>query len=132
DANDLPYSSVFLQSFEAKHTYRRFWEPMPFPRNDYKTLYACCGFGFTVITTPGAFIVEHFRNHYFQLGLLAHFHRASLLRFSKRFNDVMLLEPESHWDRLQDVRREFAEFISTSWFHEISNQEQGRELFELW
>jgi len=130
----LPYSRSFFESFEKNCIYRRYWDPND--KHGYKTLYMCCGYGFTTIVQPGLFgevLLGHFRHHYFQLGLLAHFHRASLLRFSRRFNEVLLAKDAStHPERMRALRREFATFVATSWFHEVSNQEQGRELFDFW
>ena len=133
EAAKEPYNPKFFEDFAKKFLYTRFWEPDTPGGN--KTLYMCCGYGFTAVVQPGFFgelIREHFRHHYFQLGLLAHFHRASLLRFSRRFNEVLLCDPDEHSEKTRALRREFATFVSTSWFHEVSNQEQGRELFELW
>ncbi len=31
-----------------------------------------------------------------------------------------------------EVRREFADFVNRYWFHEVSNQEQAKELFSWW
>lgn len=127
------YSPAFLATFERDYCYARFWDPDS--NNWMKTLHMCCGYGFTTITTPGgAFLLEHFRHHYFQLGLLVHFHRSTLLQFSSLFTSVMPTDEtgEQPYRRLLEVRRQFARFVSTSWFHEVTNQEQGRELFDLW
>ncbi len=133
----LPYSEKFLKHFEEDFAYTRFWNPDPSPGNRLKTSYTCSGYGFTVIAAAAddysKTLLEHFRHHYFQIGLLAHFHRAALLRFSNRFNQVMKgSEDGNHYERLLAERKEFGRFISSSWFHEASNQEQGRELFEFW
>ena len=132
----LPYSPRFYpgSEFEKRFMYQRFWDPDA--KNGRRTLYLCCGYAFTALTAlgdPGDRIRSHFRHHYFQLGLLVHFHRASLLRFSRRFNHAL---PRNRKDEragaIRELRREFARFVATSWFHEVSNQEQGRELFQWW
>jgi hypothetical protein len=136
DEASSPYSPLFYpgSEFDGRFLYQRFWEPAASVGN--RTLYMCCGYAFTALTAPGRpgdRIRSHFRHHYFQLGLLAHFHRASLLRFSRRFN---LALPRNRRDErpgaIRELRREFARFVATSWFHEVSNQEQGRELFKWW
>jgi hypothetical protein len=33
---------------------------------------------------------------------------------------------------LVQVRREFADFVNEYWFREVSNQDQGKELFQWW
>jgi hypothetical protein len=134
DAAHYPYNPKFLADFEKQFLYTRFWEPdRP---GGHKTLYMSCGYGFTALMKNDGLsdtvLREHFRHHYFQLGLLAHFHRASLLRYSRRFNAALLNDPDSHPKEMRDLREQFGRFIATSWFHEVSNQEQGRELFELW
>jgi hypothetical protein len=123
---DLPYGREFLAKFEEEHCYDRFWSK----DQGLTTRYMCCGYGFTLLTDNGWFATnvlrDHFRHHYFQLGLLAHYHRASLLRFSRR-----LSEADTHIKR-REVRMAFADFTNQHWFREVSNQDQGRELFRLW
>ena len=131
--NAYPYSPVFLNNFKENYCYLRYWNDDGSPGNWMNTLYMCSGYSFTALVGPySSFLLEHFRNHYFQLGLLAHFHRATLLRFSRRFNAVSHVGSEQSWKDLRIVHAEFATFLSASWFHEVSNQEQGRELFDFW
>ena len=142
NSNDFPYGRRFLADFEQKHCYDRFWNPPhgQDARDEWRsTRYLCCGYNLAIVTKPfglGDHILSQFRHHYFQLGLLAHFHRASLLKYSRRLT-VAVAEAENPgegkpWESLARVRREFADFINQYWFREISNQEQGKELFHWW
>ena len=136
----LPYGERFLSDFEEKNCYDRFWNPPESGEGDSYTArkdkewrftrFLCSGYNFAVITKASSYgltVLDHFRHHYLQLGLLAHFHRASLLRYSRRLTEAAVPGGE-----LKQVRREFANFINQYWFREISNQEQGKELFGLW
>jgi hypothetical protein len=100
------------------------------------TRFLCSGYGFTFLGQAGTEFVEdaangllaHFRHHYFQLGMIAHFHRASLLHFSRRFSEIV----QSGTVKDEKLNRNFARFVTGYWFNEVSNQMQGRELFEFW
>jgi len=129
---DWPYSPQFLADFQ-KHCYDRYWDKKHNENSWMTTRYLCCGYAFTVlgcskaqfVTDEWSGLLSHFRHHYFQLGLLAHFHRASLLRFSRRFAD-------SVGQRESTLNHEFADFVAGYWFNEVSNQVQGQELFQFW
>lgn len=131
-SDEYPYSPQFLSDF-AKHCYDRYWDKLN-PKNSWMTTrYLCCGYAFTIIgcstnkcvMDEKSGLLAHFRHHYFQLGLLAHFHRSSLLRFSRRFSNS-IREYEAKLDHA------FADFATGYWFNEVSNQTQGQELFQLW
>jgi hypothetical protein len=136
DSSRTPYAAAFLKDFPVKHCYDRFWDPSSPHDSGFTTRYLCCGYSFTVIAKSGEWFVDvklknDFRHHYFQLGLLAHYHRASLLRFSRRFNETNA-GPGGDLEELRNTQSEFADFIANHWFHEVSNQEQARELFSWW
>jgi len=125
-----PYATRFLNDFSSRFCYDRFWDPETSGHEWMCTRYLCCGYAFTVVTMEGNdFLLNHFRRHYFQLGLIAHFHRASLLIFSDRLSEVAKAAPAK---RIQDLQLEIALFVSEFWFKEVSNQDQARELFDLW
>lgn len=135
-SESLPYSKHIFGDFEEKYLYRRFWEPESDPDTWLTTLYMNCGFAFSMLVKAGFWsnkLLNDFRHHYFQMGLLAHFHRAALLRFSRRMSEVMLEDQhEEMYKKLRSIRLELAEFVNSQWFHEVSNQMQGRELFAWW
>ena len=84
----------------------------------------------------------HFQHHYFKLGLIAHFHRVSLLNFKVRIANALEewraagADAEQGWTRfaraLAVLQRDFLMFRNMYWFTELTNQIQGRELFDLW
>jgi len=130
------YSPEFLSDFVQKHCYDRYWDATN-PINAWMTTrFLCSGYGFTFLGQADPKFVEngangllaHFRHHYFQLGLIAHFHRASLLHFSRRFSQSVHLITEEN----EGLNRDFARFVTGYWFNEVSNQMQGSELFHFW
>jgi len=130
------YSPEFLREFVQKHCYDRYWDAKNPSNNWMTTRFFCSGYGFTFLGQAGNGFVEdgangllaHFRHHYFQLGLIAHFHRASLLHFSRRFSESVQVEARKD----ETLNRDFARFVTGYWFNEVSNQMQGRELFQFW
>lgn len=74
----MPYSSGFLQDFDAKYCYDRYWSPTE-PDGPMLTRYLNCGYGFTVVA-DGTFKIlrDHFRNHYSKMGVITHFQKAWL------------------------------------------------------
>jgi hypothetical protein len=159
NSQDLPYAPAFLASFEEQYCYDRFWNPPPAQAQDRlgqilpqqeldwrHTRYMCCGYNFAVVTASrSSFLAGHFRHHYFQLGLIAHFHRASLLKYSRRLTEAASIPgvddsstnsigsgSQANWQKLSEVRGEFANFVNQYWFREVSGHEQGKELFRFW
>jgi len=152
DSFELPYGQRFLEDFEKRFCYDRFWqepdatsvgslrEYVARKNREWRfTRYVCTGYHFGTITKPdgwGLVILSHFRHHYFQIGLLATFHRASLLKYSRRLTDAATRADhragDERWEPLIQVRKEFADFVNQYWFREVSNQDQGKELFQWW
>ena len=130
------YSPLFLKDFAERHCYDRYWDDKNPDNLCMSTRYLCSGYGFTILGCANSDFVNNedsgllafFRHHYFQLGLIAHFHRASLLQFSRRFSESVQRETE----RDEGLNRDFARFVTGYWFNEVSNQMQGSELFQFW
>ncbi|MFZ4702040.1 MAG: hypothetical protein ACOYMG_18500 [Candidatus Methylumidiphilus sp.] len=152
-STELPYAESFLNDFEANHCLDRFWDPSmrhvdSFYQNSpgenaLSTRYLCSGNGFVMIGKdgPGSFTdgknggLAHFRRHYFQMGLIAHFQRTTLLLCSQALAEAAA-NVESHElnPRYEDIRvilERFHAFIHRVWFREVSSQTPGRELFSL-
>lgn len=139
-----PYAEKFLKNWDADQTYERFWneqklEGQPF---DMTTRYLCCGYAFVMVGKADGFfdnphvMRHHFRAHYFKLGLIAQFQRASLLSFSDQLSNAIIKKDRGD-DRLfrielKRIQNDFLTFRSRFWFTEVSNHVQGRELFEFW
>jgi len=146
----LPYAHGFLENFEKDYCYDRYWDIQkaycedPADRDStwMTTRYLCCGYGFVMIgrddekderpiyTDRQNGLLSHFRRHYFQMGLVAHFHRAALLLFSDRLSKAVT--SESLHENITAVLEKLLRFTHCYWFREVSNQVQPRELFALW
>lgn len=158
-SDSLPYSHDFLKDFEKNHCYDRYWDPVKetvferhFVPNNRRvswmsTRYLCSGYGFVIVgqEKPGGIftdgqngILAHFRRHYFQMGLIAHYHRAALLAFSDALSqavaerDAKRQTPEQFHEAINKVLDGLLSFTHRYWFREVSNQLQARELFTLW
>lgn len=147
----LPYAHDFLEDFESKHAYDRFWEK---GHCEHTTRYLCSGYNFVVLAKDGgpeawsflrAHLQTHFRRHYFQIGLLCHHQKAALLTLSDavsgavdRFAADLTASPDDPQPR--DALRKAMErlhgralaFTHRFWFTDITNQIQGQELTALW
>ena len=95
-ADTLPYSTAFLKDFENNHCYDRFWDTITRGHKWMRNRFLCSGYGFVYVgDTSTRFFMNketgahaHFRHHYFQMGLIVHFHRAALLCFSDKLSNV--------------------------------------------
>ena len=151
----LPYAHGFLVNFEEKYCYDRYWDPEKnYLRDDpsanqpddhwLTTRYLCCGYGFTMVGKQdnGGFFTDgkngalsHFRRHYFQMGLIAHFHRAALLLYSDALSRAVAeYDPgtEAFHQEISTILQRLLHFTHRYWFREVSNQVQPRELFTWW
>lgn len=145
-----PYAREFLDARRSDYVYERYWREDA--RDDaggltLNTRYLCSGFQFVAVGSVNNpifrdVVQDHVRRHYFRLGLLAHYHRAALLKFADEMAEaIKLVKHQSPRRELLDERlREhvtalqttFLKFVSRAWFSEVSNQLQGQELFRLW
>jgi len=158
DSDTLPYARPFLSDFESLYCYDRFWDRQTGTNDNPKNTrymgsmnirYLCCGYGFAAVgsarnpffTDEVAGVLAHFRHHYFQMGLIAHFQKASLLGFLDRLSDAVAtlrrgipgeFNREEFRTRVRGIEEELADFTTRYWFTEVSNQIQPRELFDLW
>ncbi len=149
----LPYAEGFMKDFKKNYCYDRFWGyDMNCPATDWLRMrYILTGYGFTMIgptnkqggrnfycdAEGGA--LAHFRHHYFQMGLVAHFHKAALLVFLDRLSKDIEKYNESKPDQFREFYKKTRNtlgnlllFTSRYWFPDLSNQVQGQELFHLW
>ena len=146
DAGAFPFSAGSLARFEEDFCYDRFWAPTE-PHTWSNTRFICSGHAFLMVGKHGdRFFADQdvglqaqFRRQYFLLGLIAHFHKAALLMFSDRLVlaisrlDIRDVESVKRFKRV--IRRSletFLRFTHRYWFHEVSTQDQARELFRMW
>ncbi len=144
NSNTLPYSSSFADNFEHDYCYDRFWESQQ--HEWMNTRFICCGYAFTMIGTnkPDFFgddkvgALAHFRHHYFQMGLIAHFHKAALLMLWDQLAQAVAKFSQDRQSRQEfyeeerDILEKLLHFTHRYWFTEVSNQIQAKELFDMW
>jgi hypothetical protein len=146
DADTLPFSARSLMDFESRYCYDRYWAPTERP-HDTNTRYLCSGHAFVMVGSasdpffvdPEGGLLGQFRHQYARLGLLSHFHRASLLMLSDRLvlaiSRLNVRDVESVKIFKRVIRRAmetFLRFTHRYWFHEVSTQDQARALFRMW
>ena len=146
DSETLPYSERFLQDFEYRYCYDRYWD-QTLPHDWMNTRFICNGHAFTVIGSAGesfftdaeSGILGQFRHQFFLLGLIAHFHKASLLMLADRLvvaiSRLDIRQPESIRVFKRSIRQTmeiFLRFTHRYWFHAVSDQAQARDLFTMW
>lgn len=141
DSDTLPFAAPFLADFERENCYDRYWEENPNPQG-MDTRYLFCGLSFAAITRAGPaseILLRQFRHQFYQIGLIAHFHKAALLSLSNRFSRAVerlnVRDFESVKNFKRDVRQTlevFLRFNHRYWFHEISNQVQASDFFKYW
>jgi hypothetical protein len=143
----LPFSSCFLQRFETEYCYDRYFERGARRQDWCDTRIMCSGHAFVMVgdehspffTDPERGLLGQFRQQYFLLGLLAHFHRAALLMLSDRLVSAVkrldIAEDASIRRFRRDIRQTleiFLRFTHRYWYHEVSDQGQLRDLFHMW
>lgn len=142
----LPTSARSLMRFEADYCYDKYWAPNE-AHGWPNTRLICSGHTFVMIGRHGdRFFAEpetglraQFSKQYLLLGLIAHFHKAALMMFSDRLavalNQLDIGQVESVKRFKRQIRRTMETFLRFShryWFHEVSTQDQARDLFRMW
>ena len=143
ESDTLPYAAGFLAGFESEHCYDRYWEADG-QTSDMHTRYFFCGLSFAMITKSESHqrheaLVRQFRHQVFQIGLIAHFHKAALLSLSNRFSRAVERLKVRDFESVKEFKRHvretlevFLRFNHRYWFHEISNQIQAADFFKRW
>ena len=144
-SGELPFSEQYLSRFEQDHCYDRH-HGVQMERSWKGARFMSSGHAL-VVTGPAAskFFadVEHgalgmFRHQYFLLFLIAHFHKAALLMFSDRLAGAVsrlkvgdARATLAFRNSMRAAHEVFLRFTHRYWFHEVSNHEQSRHLFDL-
>lgn len=149
----LPYAADFVAQFEREFCYDRYWytgtssswrlidnddSPSRIVNSGYAFSYVGCSKDLRFFADERNGAHATFRHIYVQLGLIAHFQKAALLSASLRLSELVrrdgsganILLPNP--TQVREFYDHFVEFTQSFWFDEISPQEQGRELFEMW
>lgn len=79
-------------------------------------------------------IFKDFKTIYYQIALILYFHRAALLKFSHESSlcSEILSRSQNNIKQVNDLRKDFLVFTNKFWFTEITNQDQGIEMFDQW
>lgn len=160
-SSTLPYAKPFLRDFESRFCYDRFFycgvetpgppgtesdgtKPVVIDSAVDPSRIVNSGYAFSYVGTsdddffcsPTNGALATFRHIYVEMGLIAHFQRAALLNKSLRLSKLVhkrhgrIILPDQR--EVRDFYDHFVAFTQNFWFDEISPQEQGRELFEMW
>lgn len=137
----LPFAPRFLEDFEERHCYDRFWDGED-AASGMNTRFLFCGVAFAMVTRHGderADLVRTFRTQFFQIGLIANFHKAALLNLSNRFSIAVerlrvgdYASVRVFKDSVREALELFLRFTHRYWFHEISNQVLAADMFARW
>jgi CorA-like Mg2+ transporter protein len=140
----LPYSARYIRDFEDRYCYDQFWNEERAGRPG--TRFMSCGHAFAMVgDADDPFFVDcdagllgQFRHQYFQLFLIPHIHKATLLMLSDRMVDALnhldISDAESvkRFKRtIRQLREIFLRFTHRYWFHEVSDQPQAKELYRM-
>jgi hypothetical protein len=144
-SDELPFSEQYLARFENDHCYDRHhgirmdrsWAGARFMSSGHALVVTGpAGNKFFTDVQQGA--LGMFRHQHFLLFMIAHFHKASLLMFSDRLAGAVGRLEVGNPQAMLAFRKEsrqahevFLRFTHRYWFHEVSNNEQARDLFEL-
>lgn len=144
-SDKLPFSPRALADFEASCCYDLYWgvdDP-----HSTNTRFIVTGNTFTVVgeanrpffTGTGRGVHGQFRQEYFLLALIAHFHKAALLMFRDRLEHAVSRLDIRDAESIKRFKREiriifevFLRFTHRYWFHEVSRQAPARPLFAMW
>jgi hypothetical protein len=148
--NVFPYAKSFLTNFEQDFCYDRYWyKGKAIDSGSNPSRIMNCGYAFSYIgkfdaktdhpyfsnSENGA--LATFRDIYVEMGLIAHFQKAALLSSNERLSGMV--KRDKHHEIGLPSKKEvanfydhFVEFTQNFWFDEITPQEQGREIFEMW
>lgn len=138
---ELPYSHSYLQDFEDRYCYDRYSDGSAAGHRFMTS-------GHSLVTMGDAKdrffndkekgILSRFRHQHFLLFMIAHFQKAALRMYSDRSVATLSRLDLKSVAANREFRREtraalenFLRFEHRYWFHEISNQAQARDLFEM-
>ena len=137
DVPGLDYEPAFRGRLRDSFQYTRF--------RHWGTTYYCNGTSFAVLHGIGDFsdvLLTHYRRHYTHFGVIAHFQHAALLYFADELAETVkdLAAQPGGDDYSNPAWAEPAirtlparlKFRTRSYFTEVSNQIQGKDLFQLW
>jgi hypothetical protein len=144
ESDALPYSPRYLKDFEERYCHDPYWNEEAPGRPG--TRYMTTGQAFLMIgDADDPYFVEResgllaqFRHQYFQLFLIPHMHKATLLMLSDRMvdalNRLVIQDAESVRRFKRSIRQLleiFLRFTHRYWFHEVSDQPHAKALYRM-
>lgn len=143
--DEFPYATKYLGAFDEDYCYDRYWYQAGDKSSYQPSRIMNCGYVFSYVgsSQDTAFFTNEcngahaiFRHIYVEMGLIAHFQKAKLLSFSQRLSE-MVSRKENKVElptqvEVREFYHDFVEFTQSFWFDEISPQQQGIELFQMW
>ena len=144
DSDALPYSPRYLKDFEERYCHDPYWNDEAPGRPG--TRYMTTGHAFFMVGDAGdpyfvnreSGLLAQFRHQYFQLFLIPHMHKATLLMLSDRMvdalNKLVIQDAESVRQFKRSIRQileVFLRFTHRYWFHEVSDQPHAKALYRM-
>ncbi|HEY8242596.1 MAG TPA: hypothetical protein VII68_03985 [Casimicrobiaceae bacterium] len=144
ESEALPYSPRYLKDFEERYCHDPYWNEEAPGRPG--TRYMTTGQAFLMVgDADDPYFVEResgllgqFRHQYFQLFLIPHMHKATLLMLSDRMvdalNKLVIQDAESVRRFKRSIRQMleiFLRFTHRYWFHEVSDQPHAKALYRM-
>ena len=138
------YGRDFWRGQEKNFFYDRFWDPER-GLDRLTTRYAISGYHFAMVGKGkagewsffGNILREHFRRHYTQIGLIVQFQFAALLATSNAISHAVARyarhgRETDFKNAIKALRQRHLNFTHRYWFTGVTNQIQGRELYDRW
>ena len=114
-----------MEELLEKSTYVR-WK-------DYKTLYGISRYSFSAWSDNG-FINDHMKNQYFQLVSLVIAQKATIISLNEKMNNLInriINGKDDETYESNEETKEYLTYLSKMHFSEITQQEQGIELYDF-
>lgn len=132
DGNSLTcQNELMLQQLLNESTYKR-W-------TNYGGFYGFSRYSSAFISNFQAvpYIKDHFETMYYQMAIILCFYRGSILSFSEKAKKISanILQSKNSkqtFKDMYDLQKSFLYFETKYWNKEITAQDQGIEIFDLW
>lgn len=146
ERDGAPFAPRYLDDFEQRVCYDRFWNADGDRADHLSTRYLCCGHALVIVgdahwpyfRDDESGVLAQFRHQLFLLFLIAHFQKAALLMFSNELVQALerlkVGDAESVKRFKRTIRQRFEIFLrfkNRYWFHEISEQAHVQALFRM-
>lgn len=140
EAAKLWYTMIFIdQGGPACQNHKMFDEILDYVTykrwTDFGSFFGFSRYSAAIISNfkEALFIKHHFETMYYKIALLLFFYRGSLLTFSKRTIKISeQVKKGGSFKELQKLQEDFLLFENKYKFKEVTAQEQGIEIFDLW